>query len=110
LVGAEISTIFSTLRSDSLGSIAWPARSKIVALSAIFTCVSTSELLLSANAGVGSRTRVVLDNGGGSTKTYTTPATSPMTAAAASTRRRRRSVAMVDLKSVSWSLMATPVR
>ena len=83
-VGAETLTIFSTVRAGRAGSTAWPACSRMVALSAMCTWVSTSELLLSARAGVGSSTRVVLVSGGGSTMTYATPAASPTRAVAAS--------------------------
>jgi hypothetical protein len=68
-VGAETLTFFSTDRAERAGVTAFPARSKTVVLRAMRTWVSTSELLLSARAGVGSNTKVVLVSGGGDIST-----------------------------------------
>jgi hypothetical protein len=69
LVGADTSIILSTVRADRAGLTVRPACSSRLALVAIRAWVFTSELLLSARAGVGSRTRLVLVSDGGSTTT-----------------------------------------
>jgi hypothetical protein len=68
-VGAETLTIFSTKFLERGGATACPAWLRMVALSAMRTWVSMSELLLSARAGVGRSTKVVLVSGGGVTIT-----------------------------------------